>query len=127
LLIVLVVLDLLLQGYFRKIGFGVLNRGVSFGLLPGAGQGVSIAVYLVLIIFLGLVKLTSGKSIRLSPALWLLVAGGFGNLLPRLFWSGVWDYIQVPPFPFWLNLSDLMITTGLVSYILRGDGNSDSL
>ncbi|EKD52880.1 MAG: hypothetical protein ACD_61C00209G0006 [uncultured bacterium] len=127
LLVMLVILDLFLQRYFRNIDFGVLNRGVSFGLLPGMGQVIAIAVYLALVVFLGLKRRTSTTPTRIDLAIWLLAAGGLGNLFPRLFWSGVWDYIRVPLLPFWFNISDLMIMAGLVSYILRGDGNSDSV
>jgi len=56
-------------------------------------------------------------------AIWLLAVGGMGNLVPRLIWSGVWDYIHVPILPFWFNLSDVLIVIGVISYILGVDGN----
>lgn len=116
-----VLIDILLQNYFRSRGVGVFNQGVSFGILPGLGQEVAVIVYFIFIIL----YLKNIKSRKFSWELILLALGGLGNLLPRLFWGGVWDYLQVPLLPFWFNISDIMITAGLLSYILKGDGNSD--
>lgn len=55
----------------------------------------------------------------------LLILGGLGNLVPRLLFGGVWDYI--PYYFFWGNLSDLIISVGVFSYILGVNGNRDTL
>ncbi len=115
----LVILDLFLQGYLRRAGWGVLNRGVSFGILPGLGQVAAVVIYFIFIIL----YLNSLRSRKFSWELSLLALGGLGNLIPRLLWGGVWDYLFLPMMPFWFNLSDVMITVGVVSYILRGNGN----
>ena len=115
------IMDLFLQTYFRSINLGISNRGVSFGWWPGVGQTVAMLVFLGLIIF------TVTKQSKVNWPLRLLILGGLGNLLPRFFWGSVWDYLYLPFLPFWFNLSDVMISVGVLSYILKGNGNTDSL
>ncbi|KKT29514.1 MAG: Lipoprotein signal peptidase [Microgenomates group bacterium GW2011_GWC1_44_10] len=116
----MVVLDVFLQSYFRGRGMGMINQGVSFGLLSGFGTTIAVIVYIVFVF--AYFRFKSGRD---NLGLLLLIFGGLGNLLPRLIWGGVWDYLCLPIFPFWFNLSDVMISLGVVSYILMGDGNTD--
>jgi len=57
----------------------------------------------------------------------LIVLGGIGNMFNRVIWGSVWDYICLPFVPFCFNLSDLLISFGVLSYILGINGNRDSL
>lgn len=116
-LIVLVV-DLFLQVYLRSIRFGVVNLGVSLGFLGSLGGFLAIFVYLL---FLGyfLYCLRSGKSIQ--TGLWFVMLGGTGNFLMRVLTGSVWDYILIGFLPFWFNLSDVLITLGVISYILQNN------
>jgi len=116
----MVVLDVFLQSYFRGRGMGMINQGVSFGLLSGFGTTIAVIVYIVFVF--AYFRFKSGRD---NLGLLLLIFGGLGNLLPRLIWGGVWDYLCLPILPFWFNLSDVMISLGVVSYILMGDGNTD--
>lgn len=89
-----------------------MNRGVSLGMFQG------ISFWFVLLVWVYLV-LKNDKEFD------LLILGGLGNLGPRLLFGGVWDYI--PYYFFWGNVSDLIITVGVFSYILGTNGDRDSL
>ncbi len=107
-----VILDIFLQSYFRNRGLGIENRGVSFGIFSGWGQGIAIVVFFLFILFSSR-SFIKGKS---DLGLLMILIGGLGNLIPRLFQGGVWDYIYLPLLPFWFNFSDVMITGGVFLY-----------
>lgn len=86
--------------------------GVTFGMF----QGISFWIILVFWAYL-VIK----RDERFEKLVW----GGLGNLVPRVLFGGVWDYI--PYYFFWGNLSDLIITVGVFSYILGTNGDRDSL
>lgn len=120
--ILVLFLDIFLQGYYRDAGLGTINLGFSFGMFPGAGMMASVAIYLLFITIFLLKFLPSGG----TPFM-MLATGGLGNLVPRLVWGGVWDYIKFPGTSLWFNLSDVLICLGVVSYILSSNGDSDSV
>jgi len=115
--------DLFLQFSLFDRSVGVANRGVSFGI----GQSVAVNikyVVLCLIAVLGYVLFFVKKG--LSLPLLALFAGGVVNLAVRFYLGFVWDYIRIPVVNVWVNLSDLLISLGAVSYILVGDGDTDT-
>lgn len=111
-------LDIFLQYVFRSLNLGLANRGVSFGLGQGIGNVLSIVALGFICIYLYRPAYTG---------MTLILLGGVGNVLARLIWGSVWDYICLPFLPFCFNLSDVLISLGVVSYILMGNGNRDSL
>jgi lipoprotein signal peptidase len=94
-------LDFLIQLYFSKIGWGVENKGISFGIL---------VPNILWIVAFGLVMVI-GKGSK------LLLAGALGNLLSRLILGFVFDYIKIPMIGLWFNFSDVMIMIGVGTYI----------
>lgn len=117
-------LDFVLQTVFRLEKFGFENRGVSFGLAPEIGKIVSLAAF-CLIFCWSIYEFIKTKKIRVF--LLLITLGGVGNVVCRLIWGSVWDYVCIPLLPFCFNLSDVLICLGVVSYILGVDGNRYSL
>lgn len=113
----LFLVDIFLQFYFREVGFGVVNEGVSFGLFPDFSVAVLVIIYAVFVALL--VK----NRQSLSFGLVCVAVGGMGNLIPRILFGGVFDYLYFPGLGFWFNLSDILITGGVISYILEVDGN----
>lgn len=95
----LFLLDLGLKYLAVRGNYAVINQGVSFGLKIG-----SIWIYWVVwtILFVWLYK----------RKMWLILAGGAANLMSRIVWGGVVDYL-----PFWgmfyNNLADYMIVGGV--------------
>ncbi|MBX5445007.1 signal peptidase II [Sphaerobacter sp.] len=101
----------------------VRNTGVAFGAFQGAGQ---ILVLLALGVVL-LLAVAFWQMIRESP--WLSVAfglqfgGAIGNIIDRLRFGYVVDFIDVPNFPTF-NVADSAITIGVILlgiYLLRAE------
>lgn len=120
----ILLLDLVLQIIFRSENIGYANRGVSFGLGPEIGTIIS---YLAFGGFLGWVIYEFIKLKKIRAYLFLISLGGLGNIVGRVIWGSVWDYICVPHIPFCFNLSDVLISIGVVSYILGSNGNRSTL
>jgi lipoprotein signal peptidase len=116
-------LDLVLQIIFRGARYGVENRGVSFGLAPEVGFVISLLAFSFLIGWYFYEKAKGKRFLYLS----LLALGGVGNIVCRLVWGSVWDYICLPFLSFCFNLSDVLISLGVVSYILGVNGNRSTL
>lgn len=115
---------MILQSVFRMINFGLENRGVSFGLGQEIGKTISIFVFAVFIFWFGY-EIYIKKRYLLS--LYLIALGGAGNIVCRFIWGSVWDYVCFPILPFCFNLSDVLISLGVVSYILGVNGNRRTL
>lgn len=100
------------------IGVGVQNTGVSFGFGNMWGHVfryiLPIIVTLVVVLW---VKYFKEKNVYL----FILLVGGIGNMVARVIWGYVWDYLQIPYLDLWINFSDLVISFGALSYILVGD------
>lgn len=122
--ILVLVIDIFLQIYFRMVGFGISNLGVSFGMFKETGSIMAALFWTFLVGFLILERV---RRKTLNRSIVLIVLGGLGNIVGRMVGGEVWDYIYLPIFPFWFNLSDVLITLGVVSYILGSNGDSDTI
>jgi len=117
-------LDWFLQVYFRGIGYGVANFGISFGLADDMAWFWKVIIPSLFLIFI--FYEFWGKR-RLNVYLCCLALGGLGNFLPRIIFGSVWDYVELPALGLWINLSDVLISVSVLSYILIADGDSSSL
>jgi signal peptidase II len=97
----------------------VRNTGVAFGL--GAGQGLPFAAITAIALVLVLVLALSARNrtwLR-STALGLVVGGAAGNLLDRVRWGSVVDFIDFGyrrnMFPVF-NAADSAITVGVILF-----------
>lgn len=122
--IFILLMDLVLQAMFRASGLGLENRGVSFGMASEIGNIVS---FIALSLFIGWFLFELIKFRKFRRSLFLIALGGLGNIFYRFIWGSVWDYICLPFLPFCFNLSDVLISLGVVSYILGVDGNRSTL
>ena len=101
------------------------NRGMSFGMF-NSGQGLSVplfsiaAVAIVAVLFLWLSRV---RSDMLSSAIGLIIGGAIGNVIDRLRFGGVIDFLYFhlgswywPAF----NLADSAICIGVVVMLFEG-------
>lgn len=99
----------------------VENRGVAFGMFSGM-RWIFIALTVLLvcaIIFYMFKKKPQSKLFYVCTA--LIVGGGIGNLIDRIFYGYVIDYISLSFFQPVCNFADYCITIGtvlLVIYVL---------
>ena len=97
------------------LGFGLeTNAGVAFGWLGGNQLLLSGLIILVLLILLYATR-SLWRSDQILPrlGLGLIVVGAISNLIDRLRYGFVIDYIDVPFFTVF-NLADAAITLGVV-------------
>lgn len=96
----------------------VENRGAAFGMLQNR-QLFFIIVTLVIFAVLGYVLVKykiEGKLFYIATI--LIIAGGFGNLIDRIFRGYVVDFLQFSFFSPVCNLADYYITVGAVLLII---------
>ncbi len=97
----------------------VRNTGVAFGL--GAGKGIPFAavsvVALLLVLFLALQE--KSRTWPRSLALGLILGGAAGNLVDRVRWGSVIDFIDLGYRENWwpvFNAADSAITIGVILF-----------
>ena len=95
----------------------VWNRGISYGLLQSEGVMRWLLAGLMLVIAVGFfvwLLRAQGKWLRL--ALTLVVAGAIGNLIDRVRFGAVVDFIDAQElfFPWVFNIADAAISVGAV-------------
>ena len=99
----------------------VENRGVAFGMFSGM-RWLVVAITCVLCLALLLVLLFyRGHTGLSSTACVLVIAGGLGNIIDRMLYGFVVDYIAVSFFPPVFNFADCLVTVGaaiLIVYLI---------
>lgn len=101
----------------------ILNRGVSYGLLSGLGPW---GRWFLVVVALGLIAvcwhwLKTAPSPMHALSLGLIIGGGFGNVLDRLLYGGVVDFISLHAFGFYwyvFNVADMWLTCGIIMFFL---------
>ncbi len=105
----------------------VINRGAAFGLFPNQGNLFAVIAIVVVIAILTYYRYlpTGNWLVRLS--LGLQLGGAMGNLIDRLRYGYVIDFIDFKIWPVF-NLSDVSIVTGvgLLAYFLMNEPEHDA-
>lgn len=90
----------------------VKNFGIAFGILKGQTGLLILFISVILIALLYLVFSKKIKSKQLLVAISFIIGGGIGNLIDRMFFCYVIDYLKLSFFPPVCNLSDYFICLG---------------
>ena len=98
----------------------VHNTGAGFGLFQGQSFPLTILAFIGIVVILLLVFLASRRSplldITLSKlALGLVLGGAIGNLIDRLCFGHVTDFIDIGIWPAF-NIADSAITVGVILF-----------
>ncbi len=102
-----------ITSFFRLVF--VENTGVAFSLpVP---ELLTITLAIAVIIFLGHQFITQKLSLWLSWAYVLIAAGAAGNLIDRLLYGAVTDFLSFWSFPIF-NLADTWISLGVVCFLI---------
>lgn len=102
------------QDAFFAIRYTV-NTGVSFSLFSGH-TGALIVMQSVLFVLVAAACVVTYRKLRhpvLQTGLTWIVAGGAGNLIDRVMYGYVVDFISVGTFPIW-NFADMCIVGGCI-------------
>ena len=93
------------------------NRGMSYGMFQSDGLGRWILALVMLAIALGFLRwLMVAKGWLLKLSLALVIGGAFGNLIDRVRFGAVVDFINAGAlhFPWVFNVADAAISVGAV-------------
>ncbi len=99
----------------------VENRGAAFGMLADARWifiAFTIIILIALIVFIVKKRITNKL---FNAASILIIGGGIGNLIDRIFYGYVVDYLSVSFFPPVCNFADYCVTVGaglMVVYLI---------
>jgi signal peptidase II len=104
-----------LEGYFRIVHW--YNSGVAFGLFQGSGQIFTVLAIIVAIIIIYYFPRVSTEDWTLRIAMGLQLGGALGNLVDRVVFGQVTDFISIGTFPVF-NLADASISIGVAILIL---------
>ncbi len=105
------------------------NRGMAFGMLQNARWLFIVFTSIVMIAIVVYMIKTKPQSKFLLISLALVLGGGIGNLIDRIFLGYVIDYIQLSFFSPVCNFADYCITIGtamLMVFILFFSSDSES-
>ena len=102
----------------------VWNRGISFGLFGGAeaSRWILVALALAIIVLLVVWLLRSGQGI-VRFALVLVIGGALSNVIDRVVYGAVVDFIDIHAFGWhWpaFNLADMAIVLGTAMLLYDG-------
>lgn len=93
------------------------NRGASFGMFQEGGPVFAILAFIVAGIIIYYYPKTSPQDWMLRLAMGLQLGGAVGNLIDRLVFGQVTDFISVGTFPV-LNIADASISVGVAVLVL---------
>ena len=116
--------DRLSKAYFISRGEFELNPGIALSLFSDAALSGFLFNSLGLLLVLALLIYSRKEGGLKFLILSVIFAGGISNLLDRLIFSGVVDFVRIGPFPRF-NFADLTITVGVLALLilsLRKDG-----
>ena len=130
---VLVVIDQVIKyfvsAYLQPVGSVVVidnlfsltyveNKGVAFGMFSDM-RWIFVALtsaLLAIIVFYMFKKRPKGKFFYVCAA--LIIGGGIGNLIDRIFYGYVIDYLSLSFFPPVCNFADYCITAGTIMLVI---------
>ncbi len=111
-----VLIDQLFKFLMPLFGFEIIfNRGISFSFLSFISSG---AMTLLMVFFVGLVFILFKKEWLLhSIASGIFFGGAISNIVDRIFFWAVRDWLKIPFFDVYNNLADWFIFLGLAMFL----------
>jgi signal peptidase II len=94
----------------------VENPGVAFGFLAGGGAIVYVVTSMALLSLIAYLSLRPQRRLLWLPT-GMLIGGAVSNLIDRISYGAVTDFIKLPHWPAF-NFADMSITFGVVVLLL---------
>ena len=96
------------------------NTGAAWGIFSGSTTGLIIVTFVAVALIIVYAIWSKKQSYLFSTSISLIVSGAVGNLIDRLFFGYVRDFIQ---FDFWksfpiFNLADAALTIGVICLLI---------
>ena len=103
----------------------IKNYGVAFSIFnnPSLNLNIFLSILIFLIcsflFYLIFIKIDNQQKVDFQRLVYVLIlAGGIGNLMDRLLYGYVVDFIDITFNPYVFNLADSYVTIGLVMYLI---------
>ncbi|MDD6488308.1 MAG: signal peptidase II [Clostridia bacterium] len=96
----------------------VENRGAAFGIFQNQVWIFAVITLLMIAVFVYILISGKIKGKLFTTAAILIIGGGIGNLIDRIFRGFVVDYLSLSFFPPVCNFADYCITIGAVLFII---------
>lgn len=108
----------LIPGFF-SLNY-VRNKGAGLGILSDARWIFMIVTAVVIVAVTVLLILNYFKSRLADTALIFILAGGIGNMIDRIMYGEVVDFLQfqIKLFDFIFNVADVFVTFGTVLFVI---------
>lgn len=94
------------------------NSGASFGLFQGNSLFFAVLTFFIMAVILFVFVRYKQHNFFTYFAGIAIVAGGFGNLIDRVMFEYVIDYIHVMFFPYVFNFADSLVVLGTISFVI---------
>ena len=118
LILILIILDQLTKLLFMNKSFSIINyttnTGIAFSFLQGNNTILAIITILIILVMIYLLKTQKQYSLGLS----FLIAGALGNLIDRLYFGFIRDFIDFKIWPIF-NLADLFNIIGVILILYK--------
>jgi lipoprotein signal peptidase len=101
----------------------VWNRGVTFGMFNGigaTGQDLVLAAFALGVVGLLVRWMLRAERLLVAVAVGAIAGGAVGNVIDRLRFGAVVDFIHVWLFPYVFNVGDSAIVCGVAALLLDG-------
>jgi signal peptidase II len=112
LVLFIILLDQISKYMAVQFKWSVINQGISFNWFSAQPSWLIIILLFLILGFLLLKFLP-----REHPAVFLILAGAISNLLDRIVWGGVLDWLPVPFFNLTNNFADWAIFFGVIWFV----------
>lgn len=109
----------IIPGFFSL--FHIKNTGAAFSSFTGERIFLIIISLACIFLIVHLIKKEKYQHILSSISLGMLIGGIFGNLIDRIFFSGVVDFLSFTIFGYKFpvfNIADICITCGVAIYVV---------
>lgn len=107
-------LDQVTKLWARGLGRATLNRGGVLGVLPGTWWVVLMVGVLCGVVWMWRKSLYEVEQVGLMIVFW----AGLSNLVDRLVWTGVWDFIDYRMLRVSGNVADILLGVGVGVLVL---------
>lgn len=96
----------------------VENEGIAFGLNKNNIANICLTAIVLIVIINYIINQKANMTTKIIVFLSMILAGGFSNLIDRIFKGGVFDFIEIINFPVF-NFADILIVVGWILFAVN--------
>lgn len=94
------------------------NKGIAFGFNKENIQNIFLSIFVLIVMIKFIIKHDKHTNMLVIICLSMIIAGGIGNLIDRVFRGAVFDFIKLGMnFPVF-NFADMFIFIGWIIYVV---------